>query len=136
MASSFNKFNSFVADVANGVHNLATASLKVALTDTLPVSTNAVLADISQISYTNLSSRAVTTTSSTQTSGTYKLLLAQPTLTASGNVAQFRYVVLYNDSATSKQLIGWYDDGGEINLTNGDAYVVGFDTSAGTLTIV
>src|ERR1035438_503043 len=111
--ASFNKINSFVADIANKVHNLGSDSLTVALTDTAPVATNTVLANITEISYTNISTRAISTTSSTQSSGTYKLILAALTLTASGAVGPFRYVVVYNNTAGSKQLIGWYDYGSE-----------------------
>lgn len=131
--ASYNKFNSFVADVANKVHNLGSDALKVALTDSAPVATNTVLANITEISYTNLSTRAITTTSSTQASGLYKLILAVLTLTASGAVGPFRYVVIYNDTAGSKQLIGWYDYGAEITLANGDTFTVSFDQTNGLL---
>lgn len=69
--AAFNKFNQFVEDIAKGVHNLSTGAIKVALTASAnpPVATNAILANLTEISYTNLSSRAVTTTSCTQTSG-------------------------------------------------------------------
>ena len=131
--ASFNKFNSFVADVANKVHNLGSDTLEVALTDTTPVATNTVLANITEISYTNLSTRVITTTSSTQTSGLYKLILAQLTLTASGAVGPFRYIVIYNNTAGSKQLIGWYDYGSGISMINGDTFVIGFDVTNGLL---
>lgn len=131
--ASFNKFNSFVADVANKVHNLGSDSLKIALTDTAPVATNTVLANITEISYTNLSSRAITTTSSAQSSGTYKLILVDVVLTASGAVDPFRYVVLYNDTAGSKQLIGWCDYGSEVTMANSDTFTVDFDNTNGVL---
>jgi hypothetical protein len=129
----FNKINSFVADIANGVHNLSTGSLKVALTDSAPVATNTVLANITEISYTNLSARLLTVTSSTQTSGTYKLIVANITLSASGTVPQFRYAVIYDDSASSKQLIGWVDYGSELNMASGDVINVTFDASNGLI---
>ncbi len=139
MSVSFNKFNQFVADVNNKVHNLGSDQLKVALTDTLPVNTNTVLANITEISYSNITNgtttgRNVAVTSSTQTSGTYKLVANQLTLTASGTVPQFRYVVLYNSTASGGPLIGWYDWGSEINLTVGQNILIGFDTTNGILT--
>lgn len=126
----FNKFNAFVENVAEGVHNLGTNQLVIALTNTAPVATNSVLADITQIAYTNLSSRNVTTTSSSQTSGQYNLVLQDLTLTASGAVATFRYVVLYNDTPTSPAdpLIGWYDYGSSITMANGETFLINFDT--------
>lgn len=133
MASSYNKFNAFVANIANGTMNLGTNTLEIALSDTLPVAANSNLADITQISYTNLSARTFTATSSSQTSGTYKLVANQLTLTASGNVAQFRYVVLYDATASGSPLIGWWDFGSELNMINGDTFTVGFDLTNGIL---
>jgi len=136
--ATFNKFNAFVENVAEGVHNLGTGQLVVALTHTLPTASNSVLADISQITYTNLSSRNITTTSSAQTSGTYKLVLADLVLTATGSVGPFRYVVIYNDTPTSPAdpLIGWYDYGSSISLANSETFTIDFDAANGLLTIV
>jgi hypothetical protein len=105
----------------------------VALTNTLPTASNSVLADISQISYTNLSSRNITTTSSSQTSGLYKLILADLTLSATGAVGPFRYVVIYNSTAASGNLIAWFDYGSSISLANGDTLTIDFDPSTGIL---
>jgi hypothetical protein len=129
--ASFNKFQCFVADVANKVHNLGSDTLTIALTNTVPVATNTVLSNITEISYTNLSSRNCTTTSSTQTAGTYKLILAQLILTASGTVGPFEYAVLYNSTAASHNLIGWYDYGSSISLANGETLTIGFDITNG-----
>lgn len=134
--ATFNKINSFVADISNKVHNLGSDSLKIALTNSAPVATNTVLSNITEISYTNLAtSRAITTISSTQISGTYKLLLTNLSLTASGAVATFRYVVLYNDTASSKQLIGWYDNGSGITMANGDVFTITWDGTNGVIQI-
>lgn len=133
--ATLNKFNAFLAALANKVHNLGSDQLKIALTNTAPVATNSVLADLTEISYTNLSSRNVTTTSSTQTSGTYALILADLELTASGAVGPFRYAVLYNDSATNKDLIGWYDYGSSITLQSGEKFTVDFDNTNGCFTL-
>lgn len=133
--ATFNKFNSFVEAVAEKVHNLGSDSLKVALTNSAPSASNTQLSNITEISYTNCSTRAVTTTSSAQTSGTYKLVLADLTLTASGTVGPFRYVVLYNDTATNDELIGYYDAGSAITLATGETFLIDFDGTNGALTI-
>lgn len=129
--SVYNKFYCFVADAPNKVHNLGSDSLKVALTNVTPVNTNTVLANLTEISYTNISSRVITVTSSTQTTGLYKLILAALTLTATGTVGPFQYVVVYNDTSTNKSLIGWYDIGYTVTLGNTDTFVCNFDTSNG-----
>lgn len=134
--AAFNKFNFFVQDIANKIHNLGSDQLTIALTESVPVSTNHVLADLTQVSYTNLSTRNITTSSSTQSSGTYNLKLTNLTLTASGTVAQFRYVVVYNSTAASGNLVGWYDYGSEVNLTSGDTFLISFDSTNGLISLV
>lgn len=133
--ATFNKVNAFVENVAEKVFNLGSDSLKVALTNTAHTSTWSKLSDLTEVSYTNLSSRAITTTSSAQTSGTYKLVLADLTLTASGSVGPFQYVYLYDDTASNKELIGYYDYGSAVTLSNGDLFIIDFDGTNGVLTI-
>lgn len=136
--ASFNKFRSFVEAIAEKVHNLGSDTLKVALTAAAnaPVNTNTVLANLTEISYTNCSSRTLTVSGSAQSAGTYKLTITDLTLTASGgSVGPFRYVVIYNDTATNDELIGWYDYGSDITLAAGETLLINFDDSAGVLTI-
>lgn len=144
--ASFNKLDGFVEHLAEKVHNLGSDQLVVALSDTAPGSETTppsgstaacVLANVTQISYTSLSSRNITTSSSSQTSGTYKLVLADLTLTASGAVGPFRYIYLYNDTPTSPAdpLIGYYDYGSSISLASGDTFTIDFDGTNGVLTL-
>ena len=138
--ATFNKFNQFTEDLAKGVHNLSTGTLTVALcaAANAPVATNSVLANLTQIAYTNLSSRVITTTSCAQTSGTLKLVLTDLVLTASGGaVAPFRYVVIYNDTPTSPAdpLIGWYDYGSDLTLLDTETLTIDFSDASGVLTI-
>jgi hypothetical protein len=138
--AAFNKFNSFVEALAEKSHNLGSDTLKVALSNTLPSSGNTVLANITQISGTNgytTGGTATTISTSAQTSGTYKLVITDVVFTASGgSIGPFQYAVLYNDTATNDELIGWYDYGTAITLTNGNTFTVDFDASAGVLTLV
>ena len=127
--ATFNLVNSFVEACAEKAHNLGSDTLTVALTAAAnaPVATNTVLANLTQVAYTYCSTRAITTTSSSQTSGTYTLVLQDLTLTASGGaVGPFRYVVIYNDTATNDELIGWYDYGSEITLAAGETILLDF----------
>lgn len=133
--ATFNKFNAFVENLAEKVHNLQADALTLALTNTAPVATNAVLTDITEITYTNLSARGLTVNSSAQSGGVYKLTIADKVLTASGAVGPFRYVVLYNDTPTSPTdpLIAWWDYGASISLASGETFTVDFDDTNGVL---
>lgn len=133
--ATYTKFNSFVEAVAEKVHNLGSDSLKVALTNSAPSASNTQLSNITEISYTNCSTRALTTSSSAQTSGTYKLVLADLTLTATGTVGPFRYIVIYNDTATNDELIAWYDYASSVTMNSGDTFLIDFDATTGVLTI-
>ena len=140
--AAFNKFNQFVVDVQSKVHNLASDSLKVLLTDVAPVATNAVKADLTEISAGNgytAGGNAAAFTSLTQTSGVAKLVLADPaTWTASGgSIGPFRYAVLYNDTPSSpaKPLIGWWDYGSAVTLASGEQFIVDLDQTNGVFTL-
>jgi flagellar capping protein FliD len=137
--ATFNKFNSFVEALAEKVHKLDTDVLKVALSNSAPVATNTVLASITQIAngngYTTGGAQA-SQVSSQQTLGTYKLVLNDVTFTATpGSIGPFQYVVLYNDTATNDELIGWYDYGTALTVTAGNSFTVDFDATNGVLTI-
>ena len=141
--ASFVKVNDFVK---NAVHNIDLESdqLAIALSNTAPASEssnptadgNGILGNVTEISYSNLSSRNLTTSSSSQSSGTYKLVLADLTLTASGGaVAAFRYVYIYDDTVSSPTdpLIGLYDVGSSVTLQSGDTFTIDFDASNGVI---
>lgn len=136
--AAYNKFNAFVEHVCEGVHDLGADQLVVALSPAAnaPIATNSVLADLTQIAYTNLSTRNLTRTSSSQTGGVYSLVLVDLVLTASGAVATFRYVSIYNDTPTSPAdpLICWFDYGANVTLTTGESLTLDFGASLFTLT--
>lgn len=134
--ASYNKFRSFVENLAEKVYNLQSDTLTVALcaAANAPVNTNTVLANLTQVSYTNLSARALTVSSSAQSSGTYKLVIADLVLTASGGaVAAFRYVVIYDDTATNDELICWFDYGSDLTLADTETLTLDFDGTNGLL---
>ena len=135
MATALTKVHSFVENLAEQAIDLSGAGLTIALTNTAHTATWDELADLTEISYTNLSSRVITVTSSAQTSGTYKLVLTDLVLTATGAVGPFQYAYIYDDASTGDKLIGYYDYGSEITLASGDTFTVNFDDSAGVLTI-
>lgn len=133
--AAYVKFNSFVEALAEKVHNLGSDTLTVALcaAANAPVATNTQLSQLVQISYTNLSSRAITVASSSQTGGTYSLVVNDLTLTASGAVGPFRYVVVYNDTATNDELVCFFDHGSDVSLATGETYTIDFGATLFTL---
>lgn len=140
--AAYQKFNAFVENLAEKVHNLGADSLKVLLTNTAPVAANAVKADLTEITAGNGYSAGGATpsiSSSAQTSGTYKLVLGDVTFTAAGgSIGPFRYVVLWNDTPTSPAdpLVGFWDYGSAVTLADGESFVVDFDATNGVLQLV
>ena len=127
--ATFIKFNSFVEALAEKAHNLGSDTLKVAFSNASnapSASDDVKLADITTVSVANLDSVTLTVSSSSQTSGTYKLVVADKTLTASGAVPAFRYVIIYNDTAANDELIAWYDYGSEVTLAKDDTFKLDF----------
>lgn len=140
MAAAYNKFNIFVQDITNKVHNLGSDTLKIALTNTAPVATNTQFSNITEISSGNgytAGGNACAITSNTQTGGVEKLILANPaTWTASGGtIGPFRYAVLYNATASGSPLIAYWDYGSSITLNSGEQFQVSLDATNGVFTI-
>jgi hypothetical protein len=145
--ATFNKLNGFVEHLAKGVHVFGTHQLAVALSNTAPGSegtpptgatTACVLANVTQATYTNLSTRNVTTSASEQTSGTQKVTVTDLVLTSTGGTTgPFRYVYLYNDTPTSPAdpLIGYVDYGSSITLGDGETLTLDFSAASGLLTV-
>lgn len=109
------------------------------LTNSAPVAANGLKSDLTEISAGNgytAGGTAATISSSAQTTGTYKLTLADVVFTASGGtIGPFRYAVLYDDTAASDQLIGWWDCGSSITLQDGETFTTDFNASTGVLTL-
>lgn len=136
--ATYVKFQPFVEALAEKVHNLGSDQLTLFLTTNAAIPTvgMATLSEVTQISYTNLSSRNITTSTSAQTSGTYKLVLTDLVLTASGAVATFRHFGIYNDTSTTDHLICMFDYGSDVTMASGDTFTVDFSASNGLLQIV
>ncbi len=143
--TTFNKAYGFVEHRAHGVHDFSSDQLVVALSNTAPgsestnptvLTANCILGNVTQISYTNCSSRNITTSGSAQSGGTYKLTLADLPLSASGGaVWPFRYVYIYNDTPTSPAapILGYSDYGSAITLSDGESFTLDFSDANGLL---
>ncbi len=140
--AAYQKFNQFVQDLATKVHNLDTDTLKIMLVSSpAPVATNAVKANLTEITAQNgypAGGLPAVFSSGAQTSGTFKLVLADVTFTGSGGpFGPFQYAVLYNDTPTSpaKPLIAFWDYGTPITITNGNSFTVDLDQVGGVFTL-
>lgn len=129
MSVAFNKFNQFVVDLGLKVHNLDTDTLKVLLTNTAPVATNTVKANLTEISsgngYTAGGSDATGVWSGS--GGTATLTCTNIVITASGgSIGPYRYAVLYNDTPSSPAdpLIGWWDNSSSTTLADTEAVTI------------
>ena len=141
--AAFLKYDQFAVDLAAGVHILTTAGsqLKIALSNTTPVvATDATLAGITTISYANITETMPADTlnvCSETPAGTWDVVGTDIVLNATGAVATFRYVILYNDTPTSPAdpLIGYWDYGaGGVTLASGESFTVNFGTQMFTIT--
>jgi hypothetical protein len=138
--ATFSKFYSFTEAVAEKVHNLGSDTLKVMLTNTAPVATNTIKTNITDITAVGTDypagGKPATLVTSAQTTGTYKLVLNDVDFgPVAASVGPFQYAVLYNDTATNKELIGWWDNAAPVTLTAGQSFKVDFDPTNGVLTI-
>jgi len=134
--AAYQKFNDYTYQLNVAAHNWATHSYYAAFSNTAPVATNTILSDITQISAgggyvtggVQLDSLVLT-----DTSGTTKLALANELFTATGAVAPFRYIAVYNFTQTSplKPLVFWADYGVSIALGTGDTFLIQFDGTNG-----
>ena len=137
--ATFNKFNSFITAVAAGTHagflNADTDVLKVYLSNTAPsASLDLLKADLAEITNQNGYTAPVDIqNAATQTGTTITVTAVDVTITATGTVGPFQYAVIYNDTAASDPLVGWYDYGSAITLANTETFKVDFGASFLTL---
>lgn len=135
------KFNDFSEQLIRGVHDFDAHTFKIALTNTAPTAANVSLADITQITAGNGYTAGGNTVTITvaETGGTTTVSGGAVTFTATGgSIAPFRYYVLYNDTATAPAdaLIQFYDHGTSVTLNANDQFVIQFNNSPTTGTIL
>lgn len=137
--ASYNKFNIFTSDLVNGKHNFGSNAFKVMLTNTAPVATNAVKADLTEISAGNGYTAGGTSSAITVStaSGTAKVTAADVVFTAAGGtIGPVRYAAVYNVTTSGNPLIAWWDYGSSITLNDTETLTVDFDNTNGLFTVV
>ena len=139
--ASYNKFQQFVQDLCEKVHNLSSDQVEVYLSNATPsASLDAVKADLAEISTGNgYTGPQDTQNTGAEATGTYTLTGTKVVITASGgSIGPFQYVVLQNTTPTSPldPLIGWWDYGSALTLLTGESFSVKFNGSETTGTIL
>lgn len=137
--AAFNKVNAFIEKLFEKAYDFQNDTFKVALSNTAPTSSSTTWnttnfpAPAAANGYT-AGGNTLTVSSSAQTSGAYKWVVADSTFAAtSGGIGPFRYAILYH--SVSGDVIGWYDYGSSITLSNaGDTFTVDFDNVGGAIT--
>lgn len=139
--ATFTKFYDFVEQLCKGTHNFSTHTFKCALfTSNIDV-TKATYSDISAYEVANgygytTGGQTVTITIS-ETNGVAKATVSANAIwTASGgSISNIRYAVIYNDSATNKNLVCFWDYGSQVTINDGESFTVEFNPTNGIFTI-
>ena len=136
--ATYNKYTAAVEPLVENI-NAGSDTWKIALAATVNPADTTFVAGTTDLAtgggYTQGGNTATVTTS-TQTAGVYKLVLASPTVwTATGGGFTFRYVILY-DSTTSTP-VGYWDYGSSVvmNGANGDTFTATLDATNGVFQV-
>jgi hypothetical protein len=153
MSLAANKFNIYVQNLGQGVHNLNTDNLFILLTNTAPnagdtvVDTTTTTCTVKSVSnageiaagngYTKggvqLSSNAYT-----EVAGLASLVANQGVITATGAIGPFRYAVLYDNSVgttATRPVMLWWDNGSSVSLASGQNLLLQNSAGAGNFTV-
>jgi hypothetical protein len=136
--AAFNKFHCLLKDAFEGKHNFAGDTIKVLLTNTAPVATNTIRSQLIEITAQNgypAGGLTLPVTSSNQTNGLYRVIVSDITLTATGAIGPFRYIVTYNSTSGTNPLISWYDYGSSLTLNTGESFLFDFDNTNGLFSV-
>ena len=131
--ATFNKFQDFSEQLIRGVHDWDAHTFKVYLSNAAPsASLDAIKTDLAEIAAGNgyTAGGTATTISVSETSGTTTVSGTQVVFTAAGGaIGPFQYVVLYNDTSASDNLVGWWDYGTALTLNDTESLTVKFSNA-------
>jgi hypothetical protein len=134
--ASMNKVGNFLLVLGKAQVNLTTDVMKVALYASTWTTTSTAYTTTSEVAggtFGYTAGGATCTATGSTWSGTTSIsyaAVAATTWTATGSGAgstwTFRYVVYYDDTATGKPVVGWYDYGSDVTLSGpaGDKFTV------------
>jgi hypothetical protein len=140
--ASFVKFNKFLEQMAEGVVNLGSDTLKFALTNDAPTAATDTGFLPGSLHHPPAAANGYTTgghtatiASSAESGGTYTLACTTDVVitATAGGIGPFRYVILYDDTSANDCVIGYWDYGSSITLAVGETFTI--DVTASLLTI-
>lgn len=140
--ATYNKFQDYTEQLNKAVHNWSTHTFKALLTNSAPTATDTGAGNWTEITAGNgytAGGMTLDTVTLSETTGTAKVTIADEVLTASGgSIGPFRYVAIYNDTATSPAdaAVCWYDYGSSITVNNGESFTIDFDGANGLWQLV
>jgi hypothetical protein len=130
--AAYQKYTAAIEPMLEGM-NMGTDTWKVALSNTINLADTTFTPGTTDLPTANgytAGGNACAVTSSAQTGGTYKLVLASPAIwTAAGAGFNFRYAILWN--ATTNQPVGAWDYGSTQTVNVGETVTVILDSSNG-----
>lgn len=130
--ATFTFFHEFKKFLGDGTVDLDSHTFKAVLTNTAPtVGTDDQLADITEIANGvgyltgGVSLTSVTWLETGAGLGVWRWNAADFGWTASGgNIGPFRYIVIYDDTPAGDPLVGLYDYGTNLTVTDGNGFIV------------
>lgn len=130
--ATYNKYTAGIEPLLEGI-NAGTDAWKIALSNTINAADTAFVAGTTDLVTGNgytAGGNAVTTTTSAQTTGAYKLVLTSPAVwTATGAGFTFRYAILVN--STNNIPVGYWDYGSSQVVAVGETVTVTLDGTNG-----
>lgn len=113
---TFNFVDSFTGYLAEGMINLRRDALKIVLTNVSPSTSDQFFSDLREITPGNgypAGGVPVTAVFVGRISSSYKVVLQDKTITATGPIGPFRYAALVDTTPTAppKPIVGWWDYG-------------------------
>jgi len=130
--ASYVKYTAAIEPLLEGI-NAGTDTWKIALAATVNVADTTFTAGTTDLAtgggYT-AGGNTASITSAAQTAGTYKLVLASPTVwTGTGAGFTFRYAILWD--ATTNTPVAYWDYGSSVTVASGDTVTVTLDATNG-----
>lgn len=135
--ATFTFFHEFKKFLGDGTIDLDSHTFKAALSNTAPnAASNIDFGDITEITAGNgytAGGQALSSVTWAETgsgTGIWRFSAASFSWTATGGaIADFRYVIVYDDSAPNDELVGYWDYGSSLSVATGNSFTVNIGSS-------